>query len=186
MVAVGGLERVGYEVHVVLGATPRRVAVRVASTREGRRYDQIALPNGRVLPAPDASEGSGDALLAEARKAAASSGGNSRPRFAARRRTPAHALGLRENRSGNGSVSRISGKEQEDPAPSLGHSEPAGIENAPSSVAIPAFGQGPEKGSEPKSVACGLSHLVPLHVASASPVVSRSRSGEQPWDVLEQ
>lgn len=57
-------------------------------------------------------------------------GGNSRPRFSARRRMPRQALGESQYFGGT-SGSRISASEQEDPSPSLDHSEVLRVKNPP-------------------------------------------------------
>jgi hypothetical protein len=72
--------------------------------------------------------------------------GNSRPRFCARRRIPAAALGLKKYLAGT-SASSTSGNDEEAPPP-LGHSEEPAVQNSVGQVPKPEVGQAPEDGSE--------------------------------------
>jgi hypothetical protein len=75
-------------------------------------------------------------IAATAASANAKRTGNVFPRFSARRRIPAHALGLKKYRSGSGSGSKMSDKE--DTLASLGHSEELSVQHSPCE-AIPEF-----------------------------------------------
>jgi hypothetical protein len=91
--------------------------------------------------------------------ASASCGGSSRPRFAARRRIPRAALGLKKYLDRSGRVSKTSDKE--DATAALGDSEPLSIQNSPRH-AVPEVIQVPEDGTE-----------------IASPA-----DRQEPWDIL--
>ena len=78
-----------------------------------------------------------------------SEGGNSRPRFSARRRIPAHAFGLKKNLGGT-SVSKMSDNEHS--TASLGDSEVASVQHSVGPP-IPEIAQRPEDVSHvPSSV----------------------------------
>jgi len=74
-----------------------------------------------------------------------SKGGNSLPRFAARRSMPAQAFALKKYRRGTPPVSKMSDNE-EATAP-LGHSEELSVQHSPGAT-IPEFPQRPEDGSK--------------------------------------
>ena len=84
-------------------------------------------------------------VAATAASAAAKRSGNIFSRFSARRRIPAHALGLKKYRSGRGSGSKMADKEQT--VASLGQSEELSVQHSPR-AAIPEFAKGPEKAPE--------------------------------------
>jgi hypothetical protein len=74
-----------------------------------------------------------------------SKGGNSLPRFAARRSIPAQAFALKKYRRGTPPVSKMSDNE-EATAP-LGHSEELSVQHSPGAT-IPEFNQRFEDGSK--------------------------------------
>jgi hypothetical protein len=76
-------------------------------------------------------------------------GGIARPRFAARRRIPAHAFGLKKNLGGTGRVSKTS--DNEHTTASLGHSEVLSVKHAVGEP-IPELAQRPEDGAHVPSV----------------------------------
>jgi hypothetical protein len=88
----------------------------------------------------------GVGLWATARRTASKRSGNLLPRFSARRRIPAAALGLKKYLGATCS-SRTSGKDEDTPPP-LGYSEEPGVKNTPGEVMKPEVGQTPEDGSE--------------------------------------
>jgi hypothetical protein len=71
----------------------------------------------------------GVAAPATSARASAKRTGNVLPRFAARRRIPAHAFGLKKYRSGSGSGSKVSDKEHT--LASLCHSLELSIQHSP-------------------------------------------------------
>lgn len=116
-------------------------------------------PAGSVFTGVEAlsSEGVGDEILvvllpspgcADARSARASAKacGNSLPRFSARRRIPAAALGLKKNLSGT--VSRSTSGNDEDTAPTLGDSEVTAVQHSPGEVVKPDVAQRPQNDCE--------------------------------------
>jgi hypothetical protein len=89
-------------------------------------------------------------VAAAARRASCKRGGNSLPRFAARRRIPAQALALKKYRCGTSPVSKMSDNEQA-LAP-LGNPEVLSVQDSPG-VPIPEFFQPSEEGSKVPSAA---------------------------------
>jgi hypothetical protein len=68
------------------------------------------------------------------------------PRFSARRRIPAQALGLKKYFGAT--LSSSTSSKDEDTPPPLGHPEEPGVKYAPGEIAKPELGQRPEDGSE--------------------------------------
>lgn len=97
---------------------------------QGLRYVPAIPPlrdgNHRILPARAIRAGYSPAT---ARKARSNWGGSAFPRFAARRRIPAHAFALKKYRSGIGP--EISTCDNEDAFASLGQAEILGVEESP-------------------------------------------------------
>lgn len=87
-----------------------------------------------VLPASDA-----DSERASCTSAVRRTSGNSRPRFSARRKIPAAALGLKKNLSGTASNSTSA--KDEHTSPPLGHSEVSAVQHSPGEVVKPELGQ---------------------------------------------
>jgi hypothetical protein len=71
--------------------------------------------------------------------------GNSRPRFAARRRIPAQAFALKKYRSGTSPVTKIS--DNEDTTASLGNSEVLSVQDSVGPP-VPEFSQRPKDGAK--------------------------------------
>jgi hypothetical protein len=89
-------------------------------------------------------------VCAACSNAARSKGGNSRPRFSARRRIPEQAFALKKYRGGRSPVSKMS--DNEHTAASLGNSEVLSVKHSVGEP-IPEFDQAPEEGSKrPSSV----------------------------------
>jgi hypothetical protein len=76
---------------------------------------------------------------ARARSASAKACGSSRPRFSARRKIPAAALGLKKNLSGT--VSSSTSASDEDASPPLGHSEVSAVQHSPGEIVKPDVAQ---------------------------------------------
>jgi hypothetical protein len=72
--------------------------------------------------------------------------GNSRPRFSARRKIPAAALGLKKYLGAT--VSSSTSAKDENAAPSLGHSEVSAVQDSPGEVVKPELGQRRENDTE--------------------------------------
>jgi hypothetical protein len=86
---------------------------------------------------------------ARAVRASAKACGDSRPRFSARRKIPAAALGLKKNRSGT--VSSSTSANDEDASPPLGHSEVSAVQHSPGEVVKPEVAQRREYDGEVSS-----------------------------------
>ncbi len=93
--------------------------------------------------------------------------GNAFPRFAARRRIPAQARGLKKYRCGRPPVSKIS--DNEDAAPSLGYSEVLSVKNSVGEP-IPELAQESEDGSKrpPSVVRQDAGHVLPKNPTGAN------------------
>jgi hypothetical protein len=72
--------------------------------------------------------------------------GSSLPRFSARRKIPAAALGLKQNRSG--AVSNSTSANDEDASAPLGHSEVSAVQHSPGEVVKPDVAQRPQNDRE--------------------------------------
>jgi hypothetical protein len=83
---------------------------------------------------------------ARSMRASAKGRGNSRPRFAARRKIPAAALGLKKNLSGT--VASSTSPNDEDASPALGHSEVSAVQHSPGEVVKPDVAQRAENDRE--------------------------------------
>ena len=93
----------------------------------------VSLPDSARIVSQGVSDLSG--RVASDSRAVRKWGGNTRPRFSARRKIPLAARGVKKNRGGT-RLSKTSDKEHS--AASLGHSEVAAVEHAPR-YPIPAF-----------------------------------------------
>jgi hypothetical protein len=132
---------------------------------EGRSSDNVACGCLIGSDAPSSAvagshEGSHDVLVvflspsgcadARAARASAKARGNSRPRFSARRKIPAAALGLKKNLSGT--VSNSTSANDEDASPPLGHSEVTTVQHSPGEVVKPDVAQRADHDGEITSV----------------------------------
>jgi hypothetical protein len=79
--------------------------------------------------------------LESADSAVLSATGNSRPRFSARRKIPAAALGLKKNLPGTAPSSTSAS--DEDASPPLGHSEVSAVQHSPGEIVKPDVAQRP-------------------------------------------
>lgn len=107
------------------------------------RRDEVTARGGLSVDAPAATLGGLEsAHAATARSAVISAGGNSRPRFSARRRMPAAARADSEYRAGafGSSTSARAVSDDEHTPSALGHSEESAVENPPGH-AVPDVGQ---------------------------------------------
>lgn len=113
---------------------------------ERLRHEVLTLIASGAL-CPLRSHGSADVSgAATARSASASNSGNFFPRFAALRRIPAHAFGLKKNLGGTvRASSRMSDKE--DSTTSLGHSEILSVQHSVGEP-IPELNHRPEDGAK--------------------------------------
>jgi hypothetical protein len=98
----------------------------------------------------DTTSASSSLRLESVRNASANAIGNSRPRFSARRKIPAAALGLKKNRSGT--LSSSTSANDEDASPPLGHSEVTAVQHSPGEVVKPDVPQRADHDGEISSV----------------------------------
>jgi len=92
-------------------------------------------------------------VIETARRASAKCWGNSRPRFSARLRIPAAALGLKKYLGATSSSS--TSRNDEDAPPALGHSEVSAVQDSPGEVVKPEVGQRREKDGEISATVAG-------------------------------
>jgi hypothetical protein len=109
------------------------------------------------------------AIAARVCSAEAKGWGSSFPRFAARRKIPEQAFGLKKYRCGTSPVSKMS--DNEHTAASLWHSEMLSVKN-PVGEPIPAFRQAAEEGAKRPSSVDGQNagDILPNQPAGAKPL----------------
>jgi hypothetical protein len=143
----------------------------VRAQRLGRDWHEVAACGSfGVYPVSPAS-----ASLESRDSADSRASGSARPRFAARRKIPAAALGLKQYLDRCGPVSKTSGKE--DAAAPLGDSEPLSIQNSPRH-AIPEVIQAGEDRAE---VAAAVDRKEPRHILAKEP--AGACLSQEPHDV---
>jgi hypothetical protein len=136
-----------HEVLVILATAPiSRVRHLRHVERDRRPGDERHAARQSSVPSTQGTEGSDVAAVAlvdAASSAAFSAGGSSRPLREARRRTPAHAFGLKKYFGGIWSGGNKTSSNDEDTPPSLGNSEVLRVEDPPSPH-VPEFSHAPE------------------------------------------